>query len=1299
MPVPENKLTLKEFDEHLARCMIADRRNLQRRFHRIRSTTPVNPGIINRLQRDLAVSIRRREARQHAIPRIVYPLELPVCRYRQEIIRAISANQVTIICGETGSGKSTQLPKLCLEMGRGIAGWIGHTQPRRLAARTIAARIAEELMVEPGGIIGYRIRHTDRISAQTCIKVMTDGILLAELQSDHLLENYDTLIIDEAHERNLNTDFILGYLKKILPMRPDLKLVITSATIDVERFSEHFDHAPVLDIEGRVYPVEIRYAPPDDDADDLSIEAAILAAIRNECGAGDGDVLVFLEGEREIHEALKFLQQQNLRDTRILPLYSRLATAQQGEIFKPHKQRHIILATNVAETSITIPGIRYVIDTGKARISRYSHRSKVQRLPVEKISQASANQRAGRCGRVANGICIRLYTEDDYLQRAEYTDAEILRTNLAAVILRMKVLKLGRIEHFPFLTPPEARYIKDGMHLLTELGAINRDDHLTETGIRLNQLPVDPRFGRMILAAGDWNCLAEVLIIVSGMCVRDPRERPRDNQQQADEKHLQYADKQSDFLWYTNIWQEIFTPPRRLSNNQLRKFCRMNFLSYLRLREWQDIHRQLVAQVKSMGLVLSESAAGYENIHHALLAGLLGHAATRTGPGEYTGAGGIKLNLFPGSVLFRSDPAWIVAGELLETTRLYARAAARIEPEWLLQPARHLLHYEYFEPRWDQKRGQAVAREKASLYGLVLVPGKVVNYGPIDPDASRKIFIRALAQGDYVSSGRFHEQNARVIASIRTLEHKARRPDILDEQSIFQFYHQVIPAHIRTVSGFEKWRLQVEQQDRGLLCFAPGTVMLHDAAGINASSFPDYMEINGLRLALCYRHDPAAVDDGVTVELPLYLLNQVADDAFDRLVPGLLEEKLESLLKNLPRALRKQLLPLSATIRLCLAEIGSTGGTLTQQLSQLLAQKKQLSISTGVWGLERLPDFLHMNIRVIADDGKVLAQGRNLRAIKADLAGKADKFISRTGSQLLDQEGLHSWTFAQLPETVDIEHNGNSIKAYPALVDRGDAVAIKVFADRNKAAEEMYYGLRRLFMLELSADIRYLRKHMPAFDSIALLYSGIGGIDELQDDIVLACVDRALMFEPLVIRDRDTYLHRKQSGQHQLMQHVNDICKILLEVLQSYRNIRRILAEISNPRIAASVSDIEDQLAELVFPGFLQYLDKERLDCYPRYLQAVMIRLDRIKQNPGKDLKKYREIERLWNQYKAYRYDDNLADIHHELDDFHWLLQELRVSLFAQELKTAEPVSVVKLQHKWNEITADRNWNRTGITA
>jgi ATP-dependent helicase HrpA len=1277
-----------------------------------------------RISREIQARVERR---MQSLPIPTFPEELPISARRGEIAKAIREHQVVIVCGETGSGKSTQLPKICLSIGRGVKGLIGHTQPRRIAARTIAARIAHELKGELGQVVGYKVRFSDRTSPDAYIKVMTDGILLAETEGDRRLAAYDTLIIDEAHERGLNIDLLLGYLKTLLPRRPDLKVIVTSATINPQRFSRHFDNAPVIEVSGRLYPVEVRYRPlrsEDEDEQDRDLQQAILDAVDELSRLSRGDILIFLPGEREIRETAEALRKHHPPETDILPLYARLSAAEQDRVFKPHGRRRIVLATNVAETSLTVPGIQFVIDTGLARINRYSPRAKVQRLLIEKISKASADQRKGRCGRVSEGVCIRLYAPDDFDARPAFTDPEILRTSLASVILKLASLRFGDVEEFPFMEPPEGRYINAGYKLLEELGAVDGRRELTPVGRQLTRLPVDPRIGRMLLAARAENCLTEVLIIASALSVQDPRERPLEAQQKADEAHRQFADERSDFLWYLKLWAFYEEQSRHLSKNKLHALCRECFVSYMRMREWQEIHSQLRALVHDMGFATHEAPADYDAIHRALLTGLIGNLGFKTDKTEYTGARGIKFHVFPGSTLFKKSPAWMMAAELAETSRLYARTVARIEPEWAEQVGRHLVRKSYADPHWEKRAGRVAAYEKVTLYGLTLVTGRKVNYGPIDPAESRRLFIQAaLVEGDFETRAPFFHHNRKLIESIEELQHRARRLDILaDEQALFDFYDQRVPPEVHDARAFDKWRKEAERENTQLLYLEREDLLRSEAGGRLDEAYPTQLTINGMGLPLSYRFEPGSGDDGVTVTIPLMALNQMDPRRFEWLVPGLLKEKIAALIRALPKSLRRNFVPAPNFAEACfdafkenqnkpgakllppgrgkvgmgVESIGGHGkplppsfpspckgeGTkaLTASLSTYLHKMTGVMVPEDAWSLSALPDHLRMNFRVVNPQGRLVGEGRDLATLQGRLGEAVLTAFRAVPRWAGEQENITRWDFGDLTETMETRQGGVALKGYPALVDRGNSVSIQAFDTLEQARAERRGGLRRLFMLALSQQMKYLKKNLPGFDKMALLYAPVGKREELMEDLLNAIVERAFLGPDPDIRTEAVFNQRLERGRGMLVETANELCALVGEVLARFQGLRKSLNGPSSMGRLAAVADIRDQLSQLIYPGFISATPDEWLKHLPRYLRAIALRLEKLDREPAKDQQKLARVAPFWRAYKEHPASSGSSP---GLQNFHWLLEEFRVSVFAQELGTLSPVSEARLAKEW----------------
>jgi ATP-dependent helicase HrpA len=1339
------------------------------------------------------------------VPPIDFPAELPVSARREDIARAIRDNQVVIVSGETGSGKTTQLPKICLSLGRGRgaggAGLIGHTQPRRIAAAATGRRIAEELGTPFGEVVGYKVRFTDNLAPGASVKLMTDGILLAETQTDPLLRAYDTLIIDEAHERSLNIDFLLGYLREILPKRPELKLIVTSATIDAERFARHFGTdgkpAPVIEVSGRLYPVEIRYRPIEDEraaaraakaADggtgaggareragrgalgdgakgersaareaEREMTDAIVDAVDGLTREGPGDVLVFLAGEREIRDTAEALRKHHPPHTEILPLFARLSAAEQARVFKPSNARRIVLATNVAETSLTVPGIRYVVDTGLARVKRYSYRNKVEQLQVEPISQAAANQRAGRCGRVADGICIRLYDEADFQARARFTDPEILRSSLASVILRMKSLHLTAIETFPFIESPPGRAIADGYQLLNELGAVDDENVLTPLGEELARLPLDPRIGRMILGARDQGSLAEVLVIASALSVQDPRERPIEAQEQADQAHRRFADERSEFLQWLKIWRWFGEAvAHKKSNRQLADACREQFLSHLRLREWRDVHSQLLTVVREHGWRLSETEATYEQVHLALLTGLIGNLGLKADDEpHYLGARGIKFFLWPGSTLAKKAGRWVMAAELVETSRLYARTIAKIEPEWVEKVGAHLLKKSLSEPHWEKRAAQVTAFERAMLYGLPIYQRRRVAFGVQDPARAREIFIRgALVEGEFETKLAFFAHNRKLLAEIEQLEHKSRRQDVLvDDELIFAFYDEAVPQGIYTGAAFERWyRSEVkktgEAEDKlRLLYLSRDDLMRHEAAGVTTDLFPKRMTMAGVEMALAYHFEPGSPRDGVTLAVPLYALNQVDARRAEWLVPGTLKEKVQLLLKSLPQKLRRHCVPLPeyAAGFVERNETRFGAGGLIDALIADVRETLQVALKATDFKLETLAAHLFMNFKVVDEHGRQLAMGRNLAQLRAELGSDAQRQFQKlaAGASLAGAghapvspsasppaagrdvasarahgaagatvggasspstgrppgtasvpatqaggeatalyENLTTWNFGKLPELLEIRRGGQTLFGYPALVDRTTHCDVEVFDSPEEAARIHRAGLRRLFALQLREPIKYLEKNLPGLREMALQFMPLGTQEVLRDQLIDTALDRACLQDPLP--GDDTSFHaRRDEGKTRLSLLAQEISRLVGQILAEYAAVTKKLAQ-AKP-YAAAYADMQQQLQALVGKRFVVETPYAQLAHFPRYLKGIALRIDKLKADPARDARQFAELQPLLTQYqRAQSSRGGVPDA--RLSEFRWLVEELRVSLFAQELRTPMPVSVKRLHKVWESM-------------
>ena len=1462
--------------------MLSDRQALRRRLRSLRQRLergqPIDEGLVS-LRQTIASSRALVDQRRLLIPEIHYPPELPVSERRAEVADLIARHQLVVLCGETGSGKSTQLPKICLELGRGVFGRIGHTQPRRIAARTLSSRVAQELGGETGGLVGYKVRFHDRVRPETCIKLMTDGILLAEIQQDRYLNEYDTLIIDEAHERGLNIDFLLGYLRKLLPRRPDLKVIVTSATIDPQRFASHFADgegrpAPIIEISGRTYPVEVRYRPPEEESAgerDEAMQLAISQAVDELAKAGRGDILVFLSGEREIRETAETLRKHHPPSTEILPLYARQSPAEQARVFQAHGTRRVVLATNVAETSLTVPGIHYVIDPGFARISRYSHRGKVQRLPVERVSQASANQRQGRCGRVAAGICVRLYTEDNFQARTAYTEPEIQRANLAAVILQMKLLGFGDIAAFPFIDPPDPRLVADGYRTLEELAAIDAQGELTPLGRQLARLPLDPRIGRMLLASAELGCLTEMLVIASALSVQDPRERPLEQRQAADEIHATFNHPESDFLSFLNLWRFLEKERAHLTKNKFRQLCQRHFLSWNRVTEWRDVHTQLHAQMAEMGFRvqaadLQDAAGGgavrlavkpplpnppppggrgqesppqvlppsskrgreseglpasqeqrqrtaqeqggkaaqdlgrktdprlgrktgqeqsrktgldlgqktglepggeerrYAALHLALLTGLLGNIGFKDEGREYQGARNSRFLIHPSSGLYDQQPKWIVAAERVETTRQYGRIVARVQPAWIEEAGRHLLQRSYFEPHWQAASGQVAAFEKVTLFGVTLVPKRRVNYGPINPAEARAIFIRfALTAGDFETRAPFWRHNRELIAYIQHLEAKSRRRDILvDEDAIQAFYDQRVPPGIYSTPLFERWLRQATQKDPKLLHLRMEDAMRHEAATVTAQAFPDSLQVGATALPLEYRFDPGEADDGLTLVVPAPLINQVSPDRCDWLVPGLLPELIAALLRGLPKGWRKLLVPIPDTAERLAARLKPADRPLIQALGEAVKALTGHQIPEDAWDPAAVPAHLRMKFRLVDEGGQPLAAGEDYADLKRRFGGSGRQAFAAIPSQGLEREGIARWDFGVLPESVDLDRAGIKLRGYPALVDQGDCVALRVLDSPEGAELAQRAGLRRLFMLSLALEVRQLRRNLPGLDRLRLQYAkapvlGLApssgpapGIEsghqsatgsgqksvpslkpgatsglakgststlksgaksglasglrsgspkglarnssdaktlDLADEVLALIVDLTFVEGLPPIRDRASFEARLASRRARLSAVAAEVLTLVGGILDGYQALRQGLAGITQVNWRPSVLDLQAQLDGLIFRGFLLAVSYAHLKDYPRYLKAARERLDKLFQAAGRDQERLRELTPFlekWRERAAAVQAVGRRDP--RLDEIRWMLEELRISFFAQRVGTAYPVSLKRIEARWKEL-------------
>ncbi|MBU0500957.1 MAG: ATP-dependent RNA helicase HrpA [Gammaproteobacteria bacterium] len=1288
-------------------CLLADRPGLRKRLAglraRVQEGKPFDQGLA-KLLADLGHSRDLAEQRRGLVQAVDFPEGLPISARRDEIADAIQKNQVIVLCGETGSGKSTQLPKLCLTLGRGIFGRIGHTQPRRIAARSLAGRIAEELETELGAAVGYKVRFKDHVAPQTRIKLLTDGMLLAEIQRDRLLLEYDTLIIDEAHERSLNIDFLLGYLRQLLPRRPDLKLIITSATIDPERFAAHFGRAPIINVSGRTFPVELRYRPPEEPGAgerDEGLQLALVAAVDELARGQWGDILVFLSGEREIRETAETLRKHGHKGVEVLPLYARQSSAEQARIFHPDGARRIVLATNVAETSLTVPGIRNVIDAGFARISRYSHRSKVQRLPVERVSRASADQRKGRCGRVAEGICIRLYAEEDFTARPEFTEPEIQRTNLASVILQMKILGFGEIERFPFVDPPDSRMIKDGYRVLHEIGAVDGEGHVTLLGRRIARLPVDPRIGRMLMESTQNGSLREVTVIAAALSVQDPRERPLDKQQQADEAHALFRDEDSDFMGLLKLWDYLEEKRHHLTNRKFRDLCKSHFLSGNRVTEWRDIHQQLAAELHEMGYRDNDPPAGYAEIHQALLTGLLSHCGFKEAAQDksYLGARNSRFFAFPGSGLFAKQPKWVMAAELVETTKLYARTLARIEPDWIERAAGHLIQRNYFEPHWQGKRGQVGAFEKVILFGLTLAPKRRVNYGPINPAEAREIFIRfGLAEGDFETKAPFWRHNRELIDTVQALEEKSRRRDIrVDEEQIVAFYRERVPEGIYSTPQFEQWLREISRSQPKLLHMRLEDLMRPEAPPVDAVAFPNRLDFSGLALPLQYRFDPGQESDGITLVIPLAVLNQVSGDRCDWLTPGLLKELITELLRGLPKQLRKAFVPVPDYAERLSKSLEASDRPLLRALGEELKRLSGVQVPEDAWDMSSLPPHLRMNYRVVDDQGKILGAGRNLAELKQRLVGQVGKPFAGAAVALHEQSGLRDWSCGPLPESIAIQRGGVELRGFPVLVDEGDSVALRILDSQMSAERAQRGGLRRLFLIRLGQTARYLRKNLPDLQRMCLQYANPStvlrtgaageGKADLEEDLIALILDLSFTEGRPPIRDAETFNAALEAGRGELMDRAAEVCKLTAGILDRYQRLRQALAGRKEINWMESLTDMRGHLDRLVFRGFLLETSFIHLQDYPRYLRALELRLDKLGHAAARDRQRLAEMKPKEDEWLERRKRAQTAGRDDErLEELRWLFEELRVSLFAQEAGTAFPISLKRIENRWREM-------------
>ncbi|MFE2390233.1 ATP-dependent RNA helicase HrpA [Streptomyces althioticus] len=1298
----------------LSELSLRDAHRLGRRLEGARKIRKpeARAAVLGEIEAEVAAAEERMAARRARVPEVRYPEQLPVSQKKDAIAEAIRDHQVVIVAGETGSGKTTQIPKICMELGRGVRGMIGHTQPRRIAARTVAERVAEELDTPLGEAVGWKVRFTDQVNPEaTFVKLMTDGILLAEIQTDRELRAYDTIIIDEAHERSLNIDFLLGYLAQLLPKRPDLKVVITSATIDPERFSRHFDDAPIIEVSGRTYPVEVRYRPLlEEDSDDADRDqiTAITDAVEELMAEGPGDILVFLSGEREIRDTADALTKKRYRSTEVLPLYARLSHAEQHRVFQQHSGRRIVLATNVAETSLTVPGIKYVIDPGFARISRYSHRTKVQRLPIEPVSQASANQRKGRCGRTSDGICIRLYSEDDFLSRPEFTDAEILRTNLASVILQMTAAGLGEIEKFPFIDPPDHRNIRDGVQLLQELGALDPTQkdprkRLTQTGRKLAQLPVDPRLARMVLEADRNGCVREVMVIAAALSIQDPRERPADKQTQADQQHARFRDETSDFLAFLNLWRYIREQQKERGSSSFRRMCKQEYLNFLRIREWQDIYAQLRTVAKQMGIHLNDEDAPADRVHVSLLAGLLSHIGMKDvkeskdsgqgggrrdgGRNEYLGARNAKFAIFPGSALFKKPPRFVMSAELVETSRLWARVNAKIEPEWVEPLSEHLLKRTYSEPHWEKDQAAVMAYEKVTLYGVPIVAQRKVNYGRIDAELSRELFIRnALVEGDWRTHHKFFADNRKLLTEVEELEHRARRRDILvDDETLFDFYDQRIPDHVVSGAHFDSWWKHKRREQPDFLDFEREMLIRESADAVTKADYPDTWRQGPLTFRVTYQFEPGADADGVTVHIPLQVLNQVTDEGFDWQIPGLREEVVTELIRSLPKPIRRNYVPAPNYAKAFLERAVPLQEPLTVTMARELKRMVGVPFEAEDFDWSRVPDHLKVTFRIVDERRRTLAEDKDLEALKLSLRPKARKALSqaaaataqRQGGESLERKGLTDWTIGSLTRVFETRRAGQPVKAYPALVDDGDSVSVRLFDSEAEQAEAMWKGTRRLILLGIPVNpAKFASEKLTNPQKLALSANPHGSVQALFDDCAMAAADKLIADFGGPVWDEESYRKLFDKVRAEIVDTTVRAVGQVQQVLAAWQACERRLKGVRSPALLPNLQDVRTQLDGLVKPGFVTAAGLRRMPDLMRYLVAADRRLQQMPTNVQRDTTRMAKVHEMQDEY-AWLLEQmpQGRPVPQQARDIRWMIEELRVSYFAHALGTAYPVS------------------------
>ncbi|MFE1032043.1 ATP-dependent RNA helicase HrpA [Streptomyces sp. NPDC058807] len=1294
--------TLGTLAPRLTELSLRDAHRLGRRLEGARKIRKpeARAAVLAEIEAEVAKAEQRVGERRARVPAVSYPEQLPVSQKKDEIAAAIRDHQVVIVAGETGSGKTTQIPKICVELGRGVRGMIGHTQPRRIAARTVAERVADELDTPLGEAVGWKVRFTDQVNPDaTFIKLMTDGILLAEIQTDRELRAYDTIIIDEAHERSLNIDFLLGYLAQLLPKRPDLKVVITSATIDPERFSRHFGDAPIIEVSGRTYPVEVRYRPLlEEDGDDADRDqiTAITDAVEELMGEGKGDILVFLSGEREIRDTADALEKKKYRFTEVLPLYARLSHAEQHRVFQQHTGRRIVLATNVAETSLTVPGIKYVIDPGFARISRYSHRTKVQRLPIEPISQASANQRKGRCGRTSDGICIRLYSEDDFDARPEFTDAEILRTNLASVILQMTAAGLGDIEKFPFIDPPDHRNIRDGVQLLQELGALDPAQkdvrkRLTDTGRKLAQLPVDPRLARMVLEADKNGCVREVMVIAAALSIQDPRERPAEKQAQADQQHARFKDETSDFLAFLNLWRYVREQQKERGSSSFRRMCKQEYLNFLRIREWQDIYTQLRTVAKQMGIHLNDQDAPEDRVHVSLLAGLLSHVGMKDvkegAKNEYLGARNAKFAIFPGSALFKKPPRFVMSAELVETSRLWARVNAKIEPEWVEPLAGHLLKRTYSEPHWEKDQAAVMAYEKVTLYGVPIVAQRKVNYGRIDPEVSRELFIRnALVEGDWRTHHKFFADNRKLLTEVEELEHRARRRDILvDDETLYDFYDQRVPEHVVSGAHFDSWWKHKRHDQPDFLDFEREMLINEKAGAVTKDDYPDSWRQGPLKLRVTYQFEPGADADGVTVHVPLQVLNQVTDEGFDWQIPGLREQVVTELIRSLPKPIRRNYVPAPNYAQKFLERAVPLQEPLTVTMARELKRMVGVPFDAEDFDWAKVPDHLKITFRIVDERRRKLAEDKDLEALKLRLKPKARKALSqaaaatavRSGGESLERSGLTDWTIGTLSRVFETRRAGQPVKAYPALVDDGDTVSVRLFDTEAEQAQAMWKGTRRLILRNIPVNpAKFASEKLTNQQKLNLSANPHGSIQALFDDCATAAADKLIADFGGPAWDEESYRKLYDKVRAEIVDTTVRTVGQVQQVLAAWQACERRLKAVRSPALLANLQDVRGQLDALVKPGFVTEAGIRRLPDLMRYLVAADRRLQQMPTGVQRDTSRMEKVHEMRDEY-AWLLEQMPPGrpVPQQVLDVRWMIEELRVSYFAHALGTAYPVS------------------------